>query len=606
MAWTPWRLFVLVFVTNLLTNFDSGALPAVLLQLRATPQLTVGNATNAGTAALAEGPPAAPAEGPPAELANASSSPLESAAPAAMADDWSLHKRHAPLTRERALAREERPGRGLGEDETAAELTADECVSGCHGFSLGYFELGVLGSLPYVALSLVSPFVGVVLQRSPVRRVLLLSVVVNGIACLLFGLAPSAWLLQLTRFFVGASQAFAVIYFPVWTDAKAPGASKTLYMSMMQAGVPLGIVVGYLTGGLITSYLDTEHSMVAGWRLPFLLQGALLVPLGLLFATVPEAMLEVSEDAIPLASPGRKRSEQSEKSEKTADRGEHLSGWQMAKELWRSKVYVYVLLCLTSIFFVVSGIQYWVTILLTSYFRMDPGTVVMTFALVSATGPLLGVLAGGWLVDRVGGYSNHVRCLRVLANYTVVGVALAAAICVVESALVVVILIWLLLFVGGAVLAPATGVLLTAVPLRVRAFASAISMMAYNLLGYCLAPLLAGGVIELYGIHWGFRLVVSWVVFSCLFLFLAICAADAAQARAEADAEGADALGDEEGPQLGGFKAYRQEQAKARTVAEMAGTTGARAEALQAGRSYSLVRTKDGSFAVAATEGAAQ
>ncbi|KAJ1626464.1 hypothetical protein T492DRAFT_208712 [Pavlovales sp. CCMP2436] len=160
MAWTPWRLFVLVFVTNLLTNFDSGALPAVLLQLRATPQLTVGNATNAGTAALAEGPPAAPAEGPPAELANASSSPLESAAPAAMADDWSLHKRHAPLTRERALAREERPGRGLGEDETAAELTADECVSGCHGFSLGYFELGVLGSLPYVALSLVSPFVG--------------------------------------------------------------------------------------------------------------------------------------------------------------------------------------------------------------------------------------------------------------------------------------------------------------------------------------------------------------------------------------------------------------------------------------------------------------
>jgi sugar phosphate permease len=59
---------------------------------------------------------------------------------------------------------------------------------GCHGFSLSYFELGVLGSLTYIAVSLVSPLVGVVLQRSPVRRVLLLSVVINGIACLLFGI----------------------------------------------------------------------------------------------------------------------------------------------------------------------------------------------------------------------------------------------------------------------------------------------------------------------------------------------------------------------------------------------------------------------------------
>jgi len=133
-------------------------------------------------------------------------------------------------------------------------------------------------------------------------------------------------------------------------------------------------------------------------------------------------------------------------------------------------------------------------------------------------------------VDRVGGYDNHARCLRVLANYTLVGILLAAGIALSESAVVVIILIWCLLVVGGAVLAPATGVLITAVPAHVRTFASAISMMSYNVLGYFLAPLLSGVVIEYYGIHWGFRLVVSWVVFSCAFLFLAVCAADQAQA----------------------------------------------------------------------------
>lgn len=220
---------------------------------------------------------------------------------------------------------------------------------------------------------------------------------------------------------------------------------------------------------------------------------------------------------------------------------------------------------------------------------------VLSFTLVSATGPLLGVLAGGWLVDRAGGYSNHPRCLRVLANYTVVGVALAAGIALADSAWVAVLLIWLLLVVGGAVLAPATGVLLTAVPTSVRTFASAISMMAYNLLGYCLAPLLAGGVIELYGVRSGFRLVVSWVVFSCLFLFLAICAADGAEARALGGEEGLDDDASGE-PALGGLKAYALD--KARLAAAAAGPPAT--ELADAPRAFALMRARDGSYSVEA------
>jgi len=228
---------------------------------------------------------------------------------------------------------------------------------------------------------------------------------------------------------------------------------------------------------------------------------------------------------------------------------------------------------------------------------------VVSFSLVSATGPLIGVLAGGWLVDRAGGYANHARCLRVLANYTVVGVALAAGIALIESAPVVIALIWLLLIVGGAVLAPATGVLLTAVPLSVRTFASAISMMAYNLLGYCLAPLLAGGVIELYGVHWGFRLVVSWVVFSCAFLFLAICAADRALiARTERECVGDDEEVTGE-PVLGGLKAYAADKARRAAAVAAAVASAPMAEPAAVSRTFSLRRLRDGSFAVEPADG---
>lgn len=377
-VWTPWTLFLLVFTTNLLTNFDSGALPAVLNQLRASPQYT----PTASTPDVApSAPPAVPAQ----------PEPVLASAKQGRAPRAPKPSRHPARRLDQTFERNFDPWSPTGVADAGADGTETQrgkCTSGCHGFSLGYFELGVLGALPYIALSVVSPFVGALLQRARVRRVLLLAVVVNGAACLLFGLATSAWLLQVTRFGVGLSQAFAVIYFPVWTDAKAPPESKTFYMSMMQAGVPLGIVCGYLVGGLLTSFLDTEHSLVAGWRLPFLLQGAVLIPLGLAFATVPEAMLEVSPDALPLASPSRVRSDAHSSSfaaaaagggaaaRKGGDGSPHQSVYAMASELWRSPVYMYVLLCLTSIFFIVSGIQYWVTIFLTDHFGMDEATVV--------------------------------------------------------------------------------------------------------------------------------------------------------------------------------------------------------------------------------------
>ena len=52
--------------------------------------------------------------------------------------------------------------------------------------------------------------------------------------------------------------------------------------------------------------------------------------------------------------------------------------------------------------------------------------------------------------------------------------------------------LWVVLFFGGAILSPATGVCINAVPPRLRSFGSAIAMFLYNLLGYAAAPLVGG------------------------------------------------------------------------------------------------------------------
>jgi MFS family permease len=58
-----------------------------------------------------------------------------------------------------------------------------------------------------------------------------------------------------------------VIYFPVWIDQFGPTKSKTILMTFLQVGVPLGIVIGY---GIV-SFIKNN----IGWQYGFVAQGAI-------------------------------------------------------------------------------------------------------------------------------------------------------------------------------------------------------------------------------------------------------------------------------------------------------------------------------------------
>jgi MFS family permease len=64
------------------------------------------------------------------------------------------------------------------------------------------------------------------------------------------------------------------------------------------------------------------------------------------------------------------------------------------------------------------------------------------------------------------------------------------------SFVLTIVLIWLLLFFGGAVLPPATGILMSSVPPEMRALSNSVSMLLYNCLGYFLGPFLPGVVAQ--------------------------------------------------------------------------------------------------------------
>jgi len=181
-----------------------------------------------------------------------------------------------------------------------------------------------------------------------------------------------------------------------------------------------------------------------------------------------------------------------------------MSTKKAVKKLLRNPTYMFTCFALAALFFVVTGIQFWVTSYLVDVLGAPKDRVVASFAIVSITAPILGVAIGAAFVDKLGGYEGPAgiaRTLKICAVFASIAAIAALSTCFVppsESAFVsVVSLISVTLFFGGGVIPSATGVLLEVAPPEARQVASAGSMFCFQTFGYALSPLVSAIVMEI-------------------------------------------------------------------------------------------------------------
>lgn len=82
---------------------------------------------------------------------------------------------------------------------------------------------------------------------------------------------------------------------------------------------------------------------------------------------------------------------------------------------------------LTLLYFVVTGIQFWFSDFLITVMKMKKEVVFSIFTVVSISGPVVGVVFGGWLSSKLGGY-NSPKSLYFMACVSVFSVFVAVPI----------------------------------------------------------------------------------------------------------------------------------------------------------------------------------
>lgn len=148
-------------------------------------------------------------------------------------------------------------------------------------------------------------------------------------------------------------------------------------------------------------------------------------------------------------------------------------------------------LSLTALFFVISGIQYWITNYFVQVLDVNERDTNIYFALTCITSPILGALASGKISHSFGGYESP-KAIPTCIFYGLIAIAASLPFPFVNDYRICILLIWIVLFCGALILPILTGIMLSSVEPELRPQANSLSNLSYNLLGYLPAPTIYG------------------------------------------------------------------------------------------------------------------
>ena len=92
----------------------------------------------------------------------------------------------------------------------------------------------------------------------------------------------------------------------------------------------------------------------------------------------------------------------------------------------------------------------------------DESLVFVSFAIISITGPVLGVVVGGNVTTALGGYNSE-KAMKLTCCISVFCLCCAVPIPFIDNFFFVAVLLWFLLFFGGFILPCMTGIMLNTV-----------------------------------------------------------------------------------------------------------------------------------------------
>ena len=160
-----------------------------------------------------------------------------------------------------------------------------------------------------------------------------------------------------------------------------------------------------------------------------------------------------------------------------------------------NKTYALITYSISGLYYIIAGIQYWVSDYAINELKGPETEVYVIFAIVTITAPVIGVIIGGTLVTKFGGYTSR-KSLTLIITFGVGTLFVALPTPYTDNYKVLFGLIWGLLFFGGSILVGMIGIMLNTVEADQKTMAYSIANFIFNILGFIPSPYITGLLIE--------------------------------------------------------------------------------------------------------------
>ena len=301
----------------------------------------------------------------------------------------------------------------------------------------GEERVGLFGSIDYIGRVFGSIIFTLIMSRMNRKSILVITLLFKAITLVMPILDNKNYILNLVaRALSGISQVFYSTYLPVWCDQFAKTKNKSIWVTIVQIGNPIGIILGYGLGLISDNLLFSS-----GWVNAFLFEGISLSVCAIIILFFDK--MYFSEKFILVDdTKGKEVSEQKE-----------IRLFKDITKIICNKIFLFSSLCNSVAFFGIGVVQFYGDKYMEKVLRIGSSVRFVLFALLCLFGPTSGMVFGGIISAKLGGYVNRKSMTFVIISMGVASI-ISMLIAIHEIIALFVITGWTYLFGIGAVVPP--------------------------------------------------------------------------------------------------------------------------------------------------------
>ena len=327
-------------------------------------------------------------------------------------------------------------------------------------------RVGLFGSIDYIGRVVGSIIFTLIMGRVNRKMILVVTLFFKAITLIIPIFANNNYIINLiARALSGLSQVFYPIYLPVWCDQYAKKNLKAIWVMIVQIGNPIGIILGYGLGMISDNLLFSS-----GWIDSFFIEGISMAACAIIILFFDKAYF--SEKFVLV--------EDSKGKEIPSDKTVQI--FQNLGKIICNKIFLFSSLCSSVAFFSIGVVQFYGDKYMEKVLKIDANVRFILFALLCLLGPTSGMVFGGLICTKFGGYVKRKSMTFVIISMgAAAGISMAIA-CHEIPALFV-ITGWTYLFGIGAVIPPISGIIISCLDINLRGDGFSICNLLNNLIG---------------------------------------------------------------------------------------------------------------------------